>query len=146
MATTTKLSITLSPDAITGIDARLDREGGNRSGVISRDLNRYYETLRRARAVLRGTFPQPEINLIADSLNGTMNAEASLLYMTWAGVQDSIEMDGLDKKWEVNGAALINRLKNLTFAENAALVDAVERWWNRVGRGENPGFEEILAD
>lgn len=143
---TTKLSITLGPDAMAGIDARLDREGGNRSGVISRDLERYYEALRRARVALRGMFSQPEISLVADSLNGTLNAEASLLYMTWAGVADSIELDGLDKKWKVNGPELVGKLRVISFAENAALVDAVERWWNRVGRGENPGFEEILAD
>src|SRR5262245_43748628 len=47
-----KLSITLGESALKEVDLRTTFGGANRSGVISRDLDRYYEALKRARAKL----------------------------------------------------------------------------------------------
>ncbi len=53
-------------------------------------------------------------------------------------------MDRLAAKWEVDGQALIRKVKELDLLSNFALVDAVERWWIRQSGEDQPGIEEIL--
>lgn len=149
-----KLSVTINPDVVEQIDLRAERieEEGRRNGlrspIISRDLDRYYETLRQERSRLRKMFTQQEINLILDNLNGVWLREPALLSMTGIGIniQDGIEIDNLDKKWVVSGPDLIEKINNLNFAALCALADSVERWWNRTANQENPVFEDALAD
>lgn len=65
--------------------------------------------------------------------------------MLWAEIADAVSLDGLDRKWQVDGAALVNKLQAGGMIGQAALVDASERWWNRVAAGEQPAYSELLA-
>ena len=103
----------------------------SRSTVISRACV--------ARARLVGQFSAGELALIADSSNGT-RWDAYSVPLLYANVEDGLD-DGLAEKWEVEGAALVAKLRALSYIEAAAIVDAVERWWAHEPR---PPFAEIL--
>jgi len=139
-----KLSITMQDSVLAAVDARGDRGEANRSGVISRDLNRYYTALTYSRAKLRDLLSESELSLILDVTNRTWFSEPFTIQALWAEVSDGISLEGMDKKWKVDGKSLVEKVKNLDFITLLALADACERWWNRVSRGEQPDFKEAL--
>lgn len=95
------------------------------SVMLKRDVERYYEALERTLKSL--TFTVGEVSLMADAANGTL-WEPHTVPMLWAQIADSLE-DGLAGKWEVDGEALVARLRKLSYMESLAIVDALERWW-----------------
>jgi len=134
-----KQSISLMPSVQAQVLVRVDATRGAFSAVIGESLDRYFESLRRARARLVGQFSAGELALIADSSNGT-RWDAYSVPLLYANVEDGLD-DGLAEKWEVEGAALVAKLRALSYIEAAAIVDAVERWWAHEPR---PPFAEIL--
>lgn len=76
-------------------------------------------------------FSGAEWNALRDMLNGSLPNEpvcalAGSLAHGWA---DSLA-HGIDQKWGVDGAALLNRLQALTLPEEAAVIAAVRAWWD----------------
>lgn len=117
------------------LEEELDLRGGNRSSIINRDLERLYTLYRRA--IREVSLTMAEACLIVDSLNGSI-MDANTAQVLWAGIADSIRLDGLDKKWDVDGPALVEKLQGLNVLQAMALVDAAERFWEM----ENVPFEE----
>ena len=117
------VSIYLRPALETELEAR----GDNRNHVIHRDLERLYTLYRLAlRDVKQLTLP--EAWFIVDMLNGTM-MDANTAGLLWADAEDACALDGLDKKWQVDGKAFVEKLKALSPVQALALVDAAERFW-----------------
>lgn len=133
-----QIGITLPPATLADLDAR-----GPRSTVIARDLGRLYDLYRRHMPELsRG-----EAMLICDALNGAATGEtpASLLtQLLVPEVQDAVALDHLDQKWEVDGSALVEKLKALGPVAILALIDAAERFWRAVGDGEEAKAESYF--
>jgi hypothetical protein len=129
-----QITITIDPDVLTALDTR----GEERSTVISRDLERYYDACTQARKRLKELLSPGEIALILDTTNGTLFSEPLSIRLLWASVSDAISLEGLDKKWKVDGETLVAKVKGLDPFLTIALVDACERWWHRIGRGEQP--------
>lgn len=105
---------------------------GSESGITtSKRVNvigdRYSEILRRERIERR--FSDAEWCALRDMLNGTISEPAELirgsLQMAW---EDSIE-DGLAVKWGVDASLLQEKLVALTYVQEVAVIEAVERWW-----------------
>lgn len=94
----------------------------SRNEVARRDLERYYEILRRALPA----FARNEALAILDATNGTL-FDPTTAPLLWADVDDS---EGLGEKWGVDTSALVARLRGLSYAESLALVDACERFWS----------------
>jgi hypothetical protein len=126
-----KTSVTLYDNILAQVTER-----GGQSQVINRDLGRYYEAIKDTRRALAQKFSDKEIGLILDNLNGTLMEETFGVRLIYANVEDAITYESIDLKWEVDGDALVAKLKGLSFIENAALADAAERWWHRVAAGE----------
>lgn len=144
-----KTSVTLDPRILAEIDRRVEYDTeGSRSATISRLLERYFSLLRRARGDLRHMFSDGEIMLIVDVLNGVAFFDTFGIYLIVHEVADGIEMDRLDQKWQVDGPALVAKLKGLNDAQTLAIVEGVTMWWNRVSKGEQPGHtaEEVFRD
>lgn len=131
-----KFSITLFASTIAGIDAR----GDNRSETIGRDLERYYAALERARKSINLT--PGECGLILDVCNGTIFEPWSLPALA-VSVEYSAN-DGYGEKWGCGVGELAEKLRQMSYIENAAIIDAAERWWERVSRGEQPNPAELL--
>lgn len=101
---------------------------GPLSSAINRVADRYYELVRRSRIDL----PQPELDAVRDALNGWLAEPAA----TIAGgpaleVEDALP-DGLAERHGIDGPALVAKLRGLTYAQEIALVDAVEQYWRTV--------------
>lgn len=140
----TKLSISLQPRIMAELEKRAEYD--NISGAINKSLERYYSLLGRARAELRSRLSDAECALILDALNGSLFADTSSISMIWAEIEDACSLDSLYSKWEVDGEALVAKLRSASLIEAAALVDGSERWWNRVAAGETPPFSHLLDD
>jgi hypothetical protein len=125
----------LAPRMVGGEGAK-----GDRSAAVQRILGRYAEIVRRSVPDLS----VPEWKLVVYSLNGVIHDPPSMISALWHGIEDSISLDKLDTKWDVDGAALVKKLKRLSFAENVAVVDIAERYWLAVRLGQEakvPGEE-----
>ena len=117
------------------LEEELSLRGDNRSNIINRDLERLYTLYRRA--IREVPLTMAEACLIADSLNGSM-MDANTAQVLWAGIADSIRLDGLAEKWDVDGPALVEKMQGLSALQAMALVDAAERFWEM----ENVPLEE----
>jgi hypothetical protein len=128
-----KLSISLDAALLPDLDAR----GKDRSAILSRDLTRYYRLLAAARAQVREILTPGELSAIMDVQNGHWYRPGLLRAdEIWANVEDGCRLDGLDKKWSVDGPALVEKLKTLSLIEVHALADATDRFWHAVGPGD----------
>ncbi len=77
--------------------------------------------------------PELTINealLIVDATNGIIiHPDILAEQLLWMNVEDAIQMDALDKKWEVDGAALVNKLKALSNQEAVTLLEKIKQFW-----------------
>lgn len=137
-----KLSVSLSPAATDFIAARAGQPP-NTSGAISQTIERYAVILTRQRAELRKALSADEQALILDAVNGSLFYSYSI-DMLWAEIADACELDHLDQKWNVDGAALVAKVRGAGIAGQAAIIDGAERWWNRVAAGEQPPYSDLL--
>lgn len=97
---------------------------GTRSTIITRDLERLYTLYRRA--LQQARLSVDEACLVVDALNGSIMDATPLL---WANIEDSIQLDGLDQKWSIDGPALVEKLRGLNDIQVLAVVDGAERFW-----------------
>lgn len=104
-------------------------------GIARRDLERYYALLVEELATV--TLSENEALLICDALNGTLMLPQTMRLL-WAEIDDSIRLDATDEKWQVDGPALVEKLRRFTSGQTLAVVDAGERWWNRNEIDEDP--------
>ena len=109
--------------------------GDSLSGSINRLADRYYEIMRRSRIDLTPA----ELDAVRDALNGWLAEPAA----TIAGgpaleIEDALP-DGLTDKWSIDGPALVAKMRALTYAQEVALVDAVEQYW-RAHAQESDGW------
>lgn len=100
-------------------------DGRGLGSVAARDLERYYETLRRSMPPLS----RSEAMALVDITNGTI-WDPFTISLLWAEVDDA---EGLGKKWGLDQAAFVQKLRALTYAQAVAVVDGIERFW---GSGE----------
>jgi len=113
----------IRPEVLEQLDAR-----GPRSTIADRDLERLYALYARALQRVVPSFSIDELCLIVDALNGTLHDVRSGVRF-WIGVEDSIELDGLAQKWNVDALALMEKLRPLDELTCMAIVDAAERFW-----------------
>ncbi len=104
------------------------------SGLIRRDLERYYAVLADSLRTL--TLTEAEASALVDALNGTL-LEPHTYRFLWADVEDSLPE--LAEKWGIDGPALVRKLRGLSPGAAMAAADAVEQFWTRVSRGEAKG-------
>lgn len=125
------------------IEARVAENGSGLAfslgQVAQRDLGRYYAVLRDS---LRDVdLTEGEASLLCDVLNGTLIEEASYRLL-WAEIDDSLE-DGVAMKWEVDGPALVRKLRAFSPGALMAVADAVEAFWRDPNRLPMP---ELLRE
>ena len=123
-------------------EKELATRGENRSHVIARDLDRFYNLCRRA--IREVPLSEKEACLIVDSLNGTV-LDANTAQSLWFSIEDSINLDGLADKWGVDGASLVEKLKELNAFQAMAIADAAERFWQMSDRmGLEEGVQKVF--
>ncbi|WP_019022937.1 hypothetical protein [Thioalkalivibrio sp. ALE23] len=113
------------------------------SGAINTAVDRYLEVVRRSMPA----FQLNEWGLIFESLNGVWMQEGAGMIegSLKLGISDSISLDRLDQKWEVEGDALLAKLQALTYCQQVAVIDAAERFWSQPNRGSTLREEIALV-
>lgn len=128
-----------APEAV--MDA-ITARGDDLSDTIREGLSRYYVLLETGRSELKGVFAQGELWLMLDLCNGTRFEQHSVLGGIAANCADGEDM--YYEKWKCQRKPLLAKLKKLKPHQEAALVDAIERWWKRVGEDKQPEIEDLL--
>jgi len=96
---------------------------GSLSGRITTILDRYHEMVRRTR--IHQKFSERELGLMRAACNGWHAEPAAAVFGGVAlEVEDALP-DGLADEWEVDAAALLQKLRALSPGEEIALVEAV---------------------
>lgn len=134
-----KMSVSMPEPVAAALVAR----GDTPSSAITRVVLRYIGLLSAARRELRNQFSDAECALVLDACNGTAYMDMVSVRLLPEGVADAIEIDNLDGKWQLDGGALVVKLRATTLTQRMALVDGLQRWWDNPERG---GYSELLAD
>lgn len=120
------------PDALSAqIDARSGFPRDNFSEALRECLERYFYLLELSRREIRDSFTGGELSLLADICNGTMFETHSLQGVLF-NAQDAEDMYYV--KWGVDRDALLQKLGSLTPCQHAAIVDAIEIFWDKVSK------------
>jgi len=103
---------------------------GEVSEAIRESLSRYYVLLDWERRNLQGVFVPAELSLLADISNGSAYTGGHLPLGLLANAEDT----GAETytRWGVDRSSLLTKLRALTPTQEAALVDAIERFWEAV--------------
>lgn len=133
--TTEKITISINQTLLDQIQQRTGKDG-NRSAEISMALNNWYTTMMQLKINMDLMFSDEEKGLIIDATNGVYVGDMFNATLIWANVDDSIDMDGLDEKWNVDDPkALVDKLRKLSPAHCWALVEAIRDWWDVDNQG-----------
>lgn len=100
-------------------------EHPSRGAVAARDLERYYTVLRRELRAAR--LSEGEAGALCEVLQGAL-LDAGSAWVLPVEIEDTLP-DGLAARWEIDGPALVARLRAMLGSGLLAIVDAVERWW-----------------
>ena len=73
-------------------------------------------------------FSLNEALLMADALNGVI-LDAWTKHLLWLSIEDAIRTDELDRKWGVDGAALVERLRSLSPVEQGMIAYRIQQAW-----------------
>lgn len=108
-----------------------DKYGETFNAIANRDIERFYDLLEMQRRDLIKNFSENELKLILDASNGTLfdPVEVSVQNIH-IGIEDAIEFDGLDVKWNVEGEQLIKKLSDIDYLTAMALIDFIEYFWH----------------
>lgn len=71
---------------------------------------------------------------LCDVANGMffgIGAATSAPRMLWAEFDDACRTDSVDEKWEIDGPALVEKLREMTTAEIFAVAEVTRRFWVR---------------
>lgn len=102
---------------------------------------------RRTLHDLKGRFTRGELSLMIDVFNATALMPGLAGQHLDANVADGIDLDRLDEKWKIDGAALNAKIAALTIFQAACLEIWANGFWYRADAPDPVGkdFDEWLA-
>lgn len=115
-------SVKISNNTVDYVKSRFDFA----SSGVEEILNRYKELIAIEKRNLGLT--KNEAMLIVDSLNATIK-DMMVIHGLEYNIEDGIHYEGLDEKWEVDGKALVEKLKSMNNLQRLAILDGVEYYW-----------------
>ena len=121
------------------VEQRVTERFGPEEMVVLRDLGRYYEML----SFSLPKFAVNEACLIIEAYSGCIIPQWGFLTLG-DDIQEAIEYERLDEKWEVDGRELVERLMGLPAASAMAVLDAIERYREVPKAGRT--YEEVLGE
>lgn len=137
------LELCLPPEIVSEVAARISGGSYDRSRdqVVLNDLDRYYTGLAASLRALDLTVA--EASLVTEALWSTFTYGTAVNGGVAADVEDLIRFEAADEKWNVDGVALVARLRAAGPAAETAIQDAVERVKGLCGEDERT-LEESL--
>ena len=92
---------------------------------IQQMCDRYAEIIRREQALLSRRFSDEELHLVAEVLRGVHFDSAESCRGLWLAVEARILHDELDRKHQLDGEALLEKLRGLGYTQEVALIEAL---------------------
>ena len=92
---------------------------------VQQICDRYAEIVRREQAVLSRQFGDAELQLIAHVLKNVRFEEAASCRGVWLAVETCMIDEELDQHFKVDGEALLLKMKNLSYSQEVALIEAL---------------------
>ena len=86
---------------------------------------------KRMAARIKSVFPDQEMQLMIDCMNGTILSPQIAGQIISLNVSDAIDLDGLDKKWGVGKAEIMGKLESLTLPELMHLEVWCQGFWEQ---------------
>lgn len=132
MATEKRRVYAIPPESLESIGFPVDQITAPQLAACA---SRYADLVNRASRRLARVIEPGEWELIADALNGCLeltdpgSSGIAPLMLIRAAVEDSIQLDGFDTRWAIDGTALIRKLNKLTDLEGDAIAAAVRYFW-----------------
>jgi hypothetical protein len=87
-----------------------------------------------------GLLTDTDVCLIVDALHGVWIDPAwsarELKPLLRAELEDAIRLDGLDDKWQMNGAVLLAKVEDLRDDQVRDVIDVAGWFWEAVARSE----------
>jgi len=87
--------------------------------------DRYAEIVRREQAALSRLFDDKQLHLIAEVLADIHFDSAASCRGLWLAIEARLIDDELDRKWDIDPAVLLERMKTLSYAQEVALIEAL---------------------
>ncbi len=146
-----RVSISLYPDVLERLASRQDKALGGRSETITEDLQLLWATMERGIKIAQNSLTERQARLVVDVQSGSF-FNHSALSMSLGGlshsVSDGISLDGLDKKWEVDGPATVKAVEDLCDIATLALLDWCKQMWSKCNDNEHweAEFEKFKKD
>lgn len=98
---------------------------------VTYTLESFPTIYRRTLAELHGQFTEAELSLLLDLVNGLMLTAQFAGQHLYHEVADGISLDLLDKKWRVDGASLLSKLRAITVGQTAILEIWARAFWSQ---------------
>lgn len=98
---------------------------GFEGGRLDQICDRYAEIVRREQAVLSRLFSDDELRLVAEVIRPLTFDSAASCRGLWLAVEARLVDDEIDRALGVDAARLLQRLKDLSYAQEVALIEAL---------------------
>lgn len=136
------------PEMVAWIRERMSPRANGLGGVAKRDLERYYSALQEALPI----FADDEAVFILDALSrerldqqyGRLSHRQA--HLIWAVVSEASRKHDLAKRWRIDEAAVINKLRDLTHFQRLAVMDANERAYCKYWASLSVGSRDDAID
>lgn len=126
----------------SGLAARTYKDHSTVEGAYF-ELSCYYSLLEEATAQLRTQFTDAERGYIVEVGNGCLFLRPEdRIYFPFT-LEDALP--GYAAKWEIDGQALMDKVKGLDRLSLFALADAILRWWVRQEREDSLNVSELFS-
>lgn len=133
---TRSITLRMKEELVVDIDLMTKNGEINRTYAIETSLERYFLLLENAYREVRKEFTQEEKAFILEMLNGSHYPSTNDSYrQLWIRAEEAIKYKELDEKWKVDGAVLIEKLRNLPAHKCLAIVDRAEKFWEQEAQG-----------
>ena len=129
------------------VDARTDLKPlpSLRSGIIARDLNRYYALVESDLRGLETKFSAAERMAIITALMLGPDRDLEYGWLLPIRVEDMFAQERLTEQFGLEAETLLAKVAALSRAEMAAFSDAAERWWNSEDSGGDPEQGDLFV-
>lgn len=99
--------------------------------ILQTNSARYHKLLAHGRRQLKANFEEKELSLILDCLNGSFLQDQAEIWLNCLHfeIEDAVAYDGLDEKWEVDGARLVQKIETAEKSTIMALIDFTDFFW-----------------
>jgi len=99
--------------------------------ILQTSSARYHKLLAYGRSQLKAKFDEKELSLVLDCLNATYLQDQAEIWLNCLHfeIEDAIEFEHLDEKWEVDGACLVQKIETAEKSTIMALIDFADFFW-----------------